>query len=182
MIWHQGRLEAVTGDITAIPVDAVVNAANSSLLGGGGVDGAIHRAGGPEILAECRRLRETSFKDGLPAGRAAVTGAGRLPCSHVIHTVGPIWSGGSRGEEALLADAYRSSLEQAASLGAQTVSFPAVSTGVYRFPADKAARIVWQTLLAWLPENKFPEKIILVFFSSSALKTFINNVPDPGEE
>ena len=179
MTWYKGCIEALTGDITTVQADAVVNAANSSLLGGGGVDGAVHRAGGPEILAECRRLRETTFKDGLPTGRAVITGAGSLPCRYVIHTVGPVWSGGGRGEENLLADAYRNSLEQAASIGVRTLCFPAISTGVYRFPADKAARIAWRTLSAWLPGNPLPEKIILVFFSTPALAAFTENIPEP---
>lgn len=179
MTWYKGRIEALTGDITTVQADAVVNAANSSLLGGGGVDGAVHRAGGPEILAECRRLRETTLKDGLPTGRAVITGAGSLPCRYVIHTVGPVWSGGDRGEENLLADAYRNSLEQAASIGVRTLSFPAISTGVYRFPTDKAARIAWRTLSAWLPGNPLPEKIILVFFSPPALAAFTANIPEP---
>ena len=179
MTWYKGRIEALTGDITTVQADAVVNAANSSLLGGGGVDGAVHRAGGPEILAECRRLRETTLKDGLPTGRAVITGAGNLPCRYVIHTVGPVWSGGGRGEENLLADAYRNSLEKAASIGVRTLSFPAISTGVYRFPADKAARIAWRTLSAWLPGNPLPEKIILVFFSTPALAAFTENIPEP---
>ena len=173
MTWYKGRIEALTGDITTVQADAVVNAANSSLLGGGGVDGAVHRAGGPEILAECRRLRETTLKDGQWIG------AGSLPCRYVIHTVGPIWSGGGRGEENLLADAYRNSLEQAASIGVRTLCFPAISTGVYRFPGDKAARIAWRTLSAWLPGNPLPEKIILVFFSAPALAEFTANIPEP---
>lgn len=179
MTWYKGRIEALTGDITTVQADAVVNAANSSLLGGGGVDGAVHRAGGPEILAECRRLRETTLKDGLPTGRAVITGAGSLPCRYVIHTVGPVWSGGGRGEENLLADAYRNSLEQAASIGVRTLCFPAISTGVYRFPGDKAARIAWRTFSAWLPGNPLPEKIILVFFSAPALAEFTANIPEP---
>ncbi|MEU4347210.1 O-acetyl-ADP-ribose deacetylase [Streptomyces sp. NPDC023838] len=130
----------VRGDITAQSVDAIVNAANSSLLGGGGVDGAIHRRGGPEILADCRRLRASHYGKGLPTGRAVATTAGRLDARWVIHTVGPVWQ---RDEDrsALLASCYRESLRVAGELGARTVAFPAISTGVYGWPLDDGARI-----------------------------------------
>ncbi|MEV6317610.1 O-acetyl-ADP-ribose deacetylase [Streptomyces sp. NPDC051776] len=128
------------GDITDQTVDAVVNAANSSLLGGGGVDGAIHRGGGPEILQECRTLRASRYEDGLPAGQAAATTAGRLPARWVVHTVGPVWSD-SEDRSETLASCYRESLRVADELGARTVAFPAISTGVYRWPLEDAARI-----------------------------------------
>lgn len=128
------------GDLTRFPADAVVNAANSGLLGGGGVDGAIHRAGGPEILAECRRLRATSLPDGLPTGHAVATPAGNLPARWVIHTVGPVYRGSAR-DAALLASAHSSSLEVARELGARTVAFPAISTGIYGYPVEQAAPI-----------------------------------------
>ncbi len=127
------RLTLVWGDITVQKVDAIVNAANSALRGGGGVDGAIHRAGGPDIMAECRRI------GGCPTGQAVRTTAGRLSANHVIHTVGPVWSGGDAGEPDLLASAYRRSLEVAAAHGARTVAFPSISTGVYGYPKDLAA-------------------------------------------
>ena len=140
-------LELVRGDITEQHVDAVVNAANSGLLGGGGVDGAIHRRGGPEILAACRELRATRYPDGLPTGQAVATTAGRLPARWVIHTVGPVWA---RREDrsALLESCYRESLRVADELGATTVAFPAVSAGVYRWPLDDAARIAVETVRA----------------------------------
>lgn len=138
-------LTLVHGDITEQNVDAVVNAANSALLGGGGVDGAIHRRGGPEILAECRRLRETRYPDGLPTGRAVATTAGRLPACWVVHTVGPVWSAGE-DRSALPASCYRESLRVADDLGARTVAFPAVSTGIYGRPMDDGARIAVDTV------------------------------------
>lgn len=138
-------LMLVAGDITEQPVDAVVNAANSSLLGGGGVDGAIHRRGGPAILAECQALRAGRLRDGLPAGQAVATTAGRLPARWVIHTVGPVYSTGA-DRSAVLVSAYRESLRVADQLGAATVAFPAVSAGSYGWPVDDAARIAISTV------------------------------------
>ena len=179
MQWLDGRIEALSGDITRLEVDAIVNAANSSLLGGGGVDGAIHRAGGPSILAECRKIRDTQYPSGLPVGEAVESGAGRLPCKWVIHTVGPVWNGGRNQEEELLAAAYRNSLGLADKLGAHSLAYPAISTGIYGFPQDRAAKVVWDTLPPLLRSRKLPEKIFLVFFSPSALSTFLNQVPPP---
>jgi len=135
------RVEIKVGDLTVERVDVIVNAANSSLLGGGGVDGAIHRAGGPEILAECRRLRETRFPQGLPTGEAVITTGGRLPARHVIHTVGPVWHGGNANEPELLARCYRTSLALAEQQGLKSIAFPAISTGVYGYPKQQAAEI-----------------------------------------
>jgi O-acetyl-ADP-ribose deacetylase len=141
------------GDLTQESTDAIVNAANSSLLGGGGVDGAIHRAGGPAILEECRRIRDT--RGPLPPGEAVITGAGRLACRHVIHTVGPIWEGGQRDEPETLARCYRSSLALAAAEGLRSVAFPSISTGAYGYPVEEAAKVataaVRDTLLAGSP-------------------------------
>jgi O-acetyl-ADP-ribose deacetylase len=139
------KITFVQGDITEQDVDAIVNAANHSLLGGGGVDGAIHRRGGPEILAECQKLRQDKYPDGLPTGQAVATTAGRLKARWVIHAVGPTYAE-SKDKSQLLADCFRNSLRIADELGAATVAFPAISTGVYRWPVDDAARIALQTV------------------------------------
>ena len=157
------RIEAAKGDITKEQVDAIVNAANSSLLGGGGVDGAIHRAAGPDLLAECREL------GGCETGEAKATKGHRLPASWVIHTVGPVWYGGDRGEPEQLASCYRRSLEVAAELGARSVAFPAISTGIYGYPPDQAARIAVETVRA---TSSGVELVRLVAFDSANLRRY----------
>jgi O-acetyl-ADP-ribose deacetylase (regulator of RNase III) len=157
-------IEALRGDITEQPVDAVVNAANSSLLGGGGVDGAIHRAGGPEILAECRLLR------GCEIGDAKATTAGSLPARHVIHTVGPVWRGGEENEPELLASCHRRALEVAVELGCRTVAFPAISTGVYGYPVELAAPVAVAAVRETLRDPV--ELVRFVLFSSEHLQAF----------
>ena len=151
------QMSVVRGDITRSSVDAIVNAANCSLLGGGGVDGAIHRAAGPELLAACRPL------GGCPTGEARITPGFRLPAKWVIHTPGPVWHGGGAGEDALLEACYRHSLELAARNGCRSVAFPCISTGVYRFPAERAAAIAVRTVRAW--REPLPERVIFCCFS-----------------
>lgn len=167
------RVTLVQGDITEQHVDAVVNAANSSLLGGGGVDGAIHRRGGPEILAACRRLREERFPDGLPAGEAVSTTAGSLQAAGVIHTVGPRWNGGERGEAERLASAYRRSLAVAAENGWRTVAFPSISTGAYGYPVNAAARVAVGAVIAGIRAHpgEFDE-VRMVLFSEADLAVY----------
>lgn len=168
-----GRVVVTSGDITTFEVDAVVNAANSTLMGGGGVDGAIHRAGGPSILEECREIRSTRYPDGLPTGEAVITTAGELPCGNVIHTVGPVWHGGNSGEDELLASAYRSSLQIASEKKLTSIAFPAISTGVYHFPKDRAARIVYDTIERFVRDHEFPRTILLVYFQESDARLFL---------
>ena len=159
------RIIPVHGDITALDVDAIVNAANSSLLGGGGVDGAIHRAAGPDLLAACRLL------GGCDTGDAKATAGFELPARWVIHTVGPVWQGGDQGERGLLASCYRRSLEVGDQLGAQSVAFPAISTGVYSFPADEAAAIAVATVRGALPATSV-EQVLLVAFDEQTFHRY----------
>ncbi len=168
-----GLVRVEVGDLTACDVDAVVNAANSGLLGGGGVDGAIHRAGGPEILDACRRIRATSHPEGLPPGQAVATTGGRLKARHVIHTVGPIWRGGGQGEDAVLAAAYHNALALAERLGLRSIAFPAISTGVYGFPKDRAAAVVARVLAEYLARPGAHPEIRMVFFASVDANRFI---------
>jgi O-acetyl-ADP-ribose deacetylase (regulator of RNase III) len=170
------EITLAVGDITRQDVDAVVNAANSRLLGGGGVDGAIHRRGGPEILAECRRLRDGSYRDGLPPGQAVATTAGRLPARWVIHTVGPVYSR-TEDRSAILASCYRESLRVAEGLGARTVAFPAVSAGVYGWPAESCARIA----ISAIRESRAPiDEVRFVLFTEDVYAAFERAVTSPG--
>ena len=160
------QLELVQGDITAVAVDAIVNAANSGLRGGGGVDGAIHRAGGPAIMDECRRL------GGCPTGDAKATGAGTLPARYVVHAVGPVWDGGGSGEPVLLASAHRRSIEVADELGCSSVAFPAISTGVYGYPIDRAARVALPAAMAAAEASEHIRRVVFVLFSDADLEEF----------
>ena len=154
----QNRIEIIQGDITRQHVDAIVNAANTSLLGGGGVDGAIHRAAGPELLAETRTL------GGCPTGEARITRGYRLPSAYVIHTVGPVWRGGHQHEDDLLADCYRNSLKLAVKNGIETIAFPAISTGVYRFPLERATRIALNVVKHFLEQDETIKKVMFVCY------------------
>lgn len=175
------RIELQLGDITKVHADAIVNAANSSLMGGGGVDGAIHRAGGPAILDACKAI--AARQGGCKTGQAVITTAGNLPARYVIHTVGPIWHGGTRNEQRLLADCYLNSLRLAVENGCKTIAFPNISTGVYRFPPAIAATIAIDTVYSFLKETGDLDKVILVCFDEAsyylvdqALKKKLNNL------
>ena len=169
------RLEVVTADITTLAVDAIVNAANTSLLGGGGVDGAIHRAAGPKLIAECRAL------GGCAIGAAKITAGYALPAKHVIHAVGPVWSGGRRGEPDLLASCYRTALTLAADRGLQSIAFPAISTGVYRFPADLAARIAVGTVVSEISADaRGINQVVFCCFSDESATHHINALAELG--
>ena len=160
------RIAIVEGDITGQEVDAIVNAANSSLLGGGGVDGAIHRAAGPELLKETRTL------GGCPTGEARVSKGYKLPARWVIHTVGPVWRGGGNNEDRLLSNCYRNSLAAAAELGVKTIAFPGISTGVYGFPIERATEIAMKETKNFLEKNKGIEKVVFVCFGKEAEKVY----------
>jgi len=163
-------VDLARGDITRESVDAIVNAANSSLLGGGGVDGAIHRAGGPAILDECRKIRDQ--RGSLPAGEAVITGAGRLPCRRVIHTVGPVWQDGRHGEPETLARCYRNCLALAADQGQKSVAFPSISTGVFGYPVAEAARVALETVTGVLRAGSPLAQVRFILFSDSDLAVY----------
>jgi O-acetyl-ADP-ribose deacetylase (regulator of RNase III) len=169
-------LQLVRGDITDVEADAIVNAANSSLLGGGGVDGAIHRKGGPKILEECRRIRDTQWPDGLPTGKAVITSGGNLKAKHVIHTVGPVWLGGFHVEAELLKQAYRNSLKLAVANGLKTVAFPSISTGAYGYPIEEASRVAVGTVKNFLEKEDKLEKVIFVLFSERDFQMYLKAV------
>jgi O-acetyl-ADP-ribose deacetylase len=173
------KLELIRGDITRMEVDAIVNAANSSLAGGGGVDGAIHRAAGPELLEECMRIaKERRNMPGgpCPVGDAVSTGAGRLPCKKVIHTVGPIWRGGNSGEAELLASCYRKSLLLAGEAGLKSIAFPNISTGIYGYPKDKAALVALETVRKTLDETPGIERVVFVCFDEENFNLYGRNL------
>ncbi len=175
LLFLKGRVAVSLGDITRQAVDAIVNAANSSLLGGGGVDGAIHRAAGPSLLAECREIRRLHFPRGLPTGEAVITKAGNLPARYVIHAVGPVY-GQHQGREAeLLAAAYANSLTLAAQWSLSSIAFPAISTGIYRYPPAEAAPVVSQALRQFLLNDTAFREVRLVFFQKNDLEVFLEH-------
>ena len=167
------RLQLIRGDITRLDVDVIVNAANSSLLGGGGVDGAIHRAAGPELLAECRSL------GGCPPGEARITRGYRLPARHVIHTVGPIWGGGSEGEAEVLASCYRNSLALAAEYQLKSIAFPAISCGAYGYPISEAAEIAIHTTKDFLKNNDSIDRVTFVVFAKDVFAAYEQALSNP---
>jgi len=171
LIINATKLSLIQGDITAQATDAIVNAANSSLMGGGGVDGAIHRVGGPAVLEECKRIR-AELGGPLPTGEAVITTGGNLKARHVIHTVGPVWYGGSRGEARLLANAYRNSLQLAADKGLHTVSFPSISTGAYGYPVKEASDVALSTVIDFLRAGPSLDEIAFVLFDSRTLRVY----------
>jgi O-acetyl-ADP-ribose deacetylase (regulator of RNase III) len=174
----KAMVRLVGGDITEMETDAIVNAANSSLMGGGGVDGAIHRKGGPKILEECKKIRAADWPEGLPTGKAAITSAGNLKTKHVIHTVGPIWRGGNRGEPELLAQAYQNSLRIAVSNGLKTVAFPSISTGAYGYPIGDASRTALKTVKDFLEKKDTLSEVVFVLFSEHDLKVYVDSAKE----
>lgn len=173
--FFDGRVTVITGDITKQDVEAIVNAANSSLLGGGGVDGAIHRAGGPEILEECRDIRRTRFPQGLPTGEAVITTGGKLPALYVIHTVGPIYGNQDGKEAELLANCYHNSLTLAVEKNLTSVAFPSISTGVYGYPRAEAAEVSSRTIENFLTTDRQLKEVRLVFFQAHDAEIFLEH-------
>lgn len=171
----QGRVVVKVGDITREKVDAIVNAANGTLLGGGGVDGAIHRAGGRAILEACQEIRRTQYPQGLPTGEAVMTPAGKLPARYVIHTVGPVYGGGGSRKAELLAACYRNSLKLAVAQGLATIAFPAISTGIYGYPQNEAARVASRTVEDFLKSDRQLAEVRLVFFSAADAAVFLQH-------
>ncbi|HEX7294550.1 MAG TPA: O-acetyl-ADP-ribose deacetylase [Pyrinomonadaceae bacterium] len=170
-----GRVVVVVADITKQAVNAIVNAANSSLMGGGGVDGAIHRAGGPQILAECQRIRRTVYPQGLPAGEAVLTTAGLLPADYVIHTVGPVYGRNSGRDAELLAACYENSLALAVEHSMTSIAFPAISTGVFGYPKDEAAQVSSTAIRNFLGSSTLIEQVRMVFFQTGDATAFLEN-------
>jgi O-acetyl-ADP-ribose deacetylase len=171
-------LEFTSGDITRETTDAIVNAANSTLMGGGGVDGAIHAAGGPAILEECRRIRQEQHKEGLPTGQAVATSGGRLPARHVIHTVGPVWHGGASGEAEKLASCHRDSIRVADELKLASVAFPAISTGIYGYPVENAASVAVKAAADALRGATHVERARFVLFGETAYRAYVSAAND----
>jgi len=169
------RVTIKVGDITKENVDAIVNAANGTLMGGGGVDGAIHRAGGPEILAACKEIRRTQYPNGLPTGQAVITTGGKLPAKHVIHTVGPVYGRGGADKAELLAGCYFNSLTLAVEHGLKSIAFPAISTGVYGYPMSEAAAVSSRTIEQFLRADKSIEEVRLVFFAAGDAEVFLKH-------
>ncbi len=174
----KSTIRLIRGDITEMATDAIVNAANSTLMGGGGVDGAIHSKGGPAILEECKRIRVSEYPHGLPTGKAVITGAGNLRAKKVIHTVGPIWSGGNQNESELLGQAYLNSLELLAINNLQTIAFPSISTGAYGYPVNEASLVALRTVREFLLKTDKCFEVVFVLFSFRDLEVYRNSASE----
>lgn len=172
------KIVLIQGDITDMGTDAVVNAANPTLMGGGGVDGAIHSKGGPRILEECKRIRAAEWPNGLPTGKAVITSGGNLKAKYVIHTVGPVWRSGAHGEAELLAEVYRNSLRLAVSKGLKSIAFPSISTGAYRYPIEEASRIAITAVKEFLEKENQLERIVFVLFSVRDLEVYRESIKE----
>jgi O-acetyl-ADP-ribose deacetylase (regulator of RNase III) len=172
------QIELIVSDITEIQADAIVNAANSTLLGGAGVDGAIHSKGGPKILEECKKIRETVWPNGLPTGKAAITSAGNLRAKYVIHTVGPVWQSGLYQEKELLRESYQICFEIALTLNVKSVAFPAISTGAYGYPKQQATRIALQTVKTFLNKKDGLEKVIFALYSKKDFEVYLKTATE----
>ena len=171
-------IRIVQGDITDQTADAIVNAANSTLMGGGGVDGAVHRRGGPKILEECKRIRATQWPQGLPTGKAAITTGGNLKAKYVIHTVGPVWHGGGSGEPGLLRDCYMDSLKLAAEKGIESIAFPSISTGAFGYPIGEASKVGLSAVKEFLESSDALEEVVFVLFSQSDFNLYLNTAKE----
>jgi O-acetyl-ADP-ribose deacetylase (regulator of RNase III) len=172
IILNNCKIKIIQGDITEQDVDAIVNAANPTLMGGGGVDGAIHRKGGSKILEECKQIRATLYPNGLPTGEAVITSGGKLKAKYVIHTVGPIWRGGNSNEAELLSKAYKNSLRIAKNRGLKSIAFPSISTGAYGYPIEKASMVALSTVKEFLEKEDELEEVIFVLFSKKDLEIY----------
>jgi len=178
--WGKTKIRLIQGDITDLEADALVNAANSSLMGGGGVDGAIHRRGGPAILEECKQVRQKDWRDGLPVGKAVITTGGSLKARHVIHTVGPVWSGGLSGEPAALAECYSNSLRVAVREHLRSVAFPSISTGAYGYPVREASRVALKAVKSYVENEGAPAEVTFVLYSENDFKTYVEALEELG--
>jgi O-acetyl-ADP-ribose deacetylase len=180
--WGRTKIRLIQGDITDQDEDAVVNAANSSLMGGGGVDGAMHRRGGPAILAECKQIRKKEWPGGLPTGKAVITTGGSLKARHVIHTVGPVWSGGRSGEPVALAECYSNSLRIAAQNGLRSVAFPSIGTGAYGYPVREASRVALKAVKSYVESKGVLVEVTFVLYSENDFNTYLEALEELDEE
>jgi O-acetyl-ADP-ribose deacetylase (regulator of RNase III) len=176
-VWNKTKITIVKGDITEQNVDAIVNSANPSLVGGGGVDGAIHRKGGPAILEECKKIR-LRYPGGLPRGMAVVTSAGKLKAKYVIHTVGPMWKGGNENEHVILSNCYKNSLSIAKELSIKSIAFPSISTGIYGYPIREASRVALRTVKDFVEREGLPEQVVFVLYSKEDMLVYVSSLEE----